>query len=117
MNLLIDAQLPRKMVQWFSAAGCDAIHTFDLPDGNRSTDKQVIDRAELDARVVASKDADFVDSHILLGKPSKLMLISTGNISNADLEQILVPLVPSLIKAFQTHVFVELSQSGIIIRG
>jgi predicted nuclease of predicted toxin-antitoxin system len=31
MKVLIDAHLPRRMVAWFSAAGCDAIHTLDLP--------------------------------------------------------------------------------------
>jgi predicted nuclease of predicted toxin-antitoxin system len=34
MKFLIDAQLPRRMVRWLSAAGHDAIHTLDLPDRN-----------------------------------------------------------------------------------
>jgi len=117
MKVLVDAQLPRRLAGWFSAAGCDALHTLDLPDGNRSTDVQVIDRAELDGRVVVSKDADFVNSHLVSGRPSKLLLVSTGNISNADLGQLLVPLLPALVAAFQTHVFVELTRGGIIIRG
>jgi predicted nuclease of predicted toxin-antitoxin system len=116
MKVLVDAQLPRKMVGWFSGAGCDAIHTLDLPAGNRSTDEQVIDRAELDGRIVVSKDADFVNSHLVSGRPSKLLLVSTGNISNTDLEHLLVPLIPSLITAFQGHVFIELTGGGIIIR-
>jgi hypothetical protein len=45
------------------------------------------------------------------------LLVSTGNISNSELEQLLVPLIPALITAFQAHVFVELTRSGIIIRG
>ena len=117
MKVLVDAQLPRRMMGWFRAAGCDAIHTLDLPDGNRSTDKQVIDRAELDGRAVVTKDADFVNSHLLSGRPSKLLLVSTGNISNADLERLLTPLIPTLIAAFQAHVFVELTRGGIVIRG
>jgi predicted nuclease of predicted toxin-antitoxin system len=63
MKVLVDAQLPRRLAGWFSGAGCDALHTLDLPDANRSTDEQVIERAELDGRVVVSKDADFVNSH------------------------------------------------------
>jgi predicted nuclease of predicted toxin-antitoxin system len=117
MKVLIDAQLPRKMAGWFSGAGCDAIHTLDLPAGNRSTDEQVIDRAELDGRVVVSKDADFVNSHLISGRPGKLLLVSTGNISNTELGRLLIPLIPSLVTAFQTHVFVELTSGGIIIRG
>ena len=78
MNFLIDAQLPRRMAAWLTAAGCDTIHTLDLPDGNRTTDAQIIDMADLEQRVVISKDADFVDTHILQGRPAKLLLISTG---------------------------------------
>jgi predicted nuclease of predicted toxin-antitoxin system len=117
MKVLVDAQLPRRMAGWFSGAGCDAIHTLDLPDGNRSTDEQVIDRAESDGRVVVSKDADFVNSHLVLGRPSKLLLVSTGNISNTELGHLLTPLIPALIAAFQVHVFVELTRGGIVIRG
>jgi predicted nuclease of predicted toxin-antitoxin system len=117
MKVLVDAQLPRRLAGWLSGAGCDALHTLDLPNGNRSTDEQVIERAELDGRVVVSKDADFVNSHLVAGRPSKLLLISTGNISNAELERLLAPLVPALIVAFQAHVFVELTHGGIIIRG
>lgn len=117
MKVLVDAQLPRRLAGWLSGAGCDALHTLDLPDGNRSTDEQVMQRAELDGRVVVSKDADFVNSHLISGRPSKLLLVSTGNISNAELEKLLVPLVPALSTAFQSHVFVELTRGGIIIRG
>jgi len=71
---------------------------------------------EPDGRVVVSKDGDFVNSHLLSGRPSKLLLVSTGNISNMELSQSVVPLIPALIAAFQMHVFVELSINGIIVR-
>ena len=85
MNFLVDAQIPRRMTGWLTAAGCDAVHTLDLPDGNRTTDAQVNDLADREKRAVVTKDADFVDSHVLRGQPAKLLLISTGNISNRDL--------------------------------
>jgi predicted nuclease of predicted toxin-antitoxin system len=117
MKFLIDAQLPRSMCGWFAAEGCDAIHTLDLPDGNRTSDEQLIQCANSDERVVVSKDGDFVNSHLLSGRPAKLLLIATGNISNAELRQLVVPLIPALIGAFQTSAFVEISGNGIIIRG
>lgn len=86
MNFLIDAQLPRRMVGWLSDAGCDALHTLDLPDGNRTSDFLIIDSAEREDRVVITKNADFVNEHLLHGRPWKLLLIATGNISNRDLE-------------------------------
>ena len=117
MNVLVDAHLPRRMTAWFVAAGCDTVHTLDLPDGNRTTDAQIIDTADREQRVVVTKDADFVDSHLLSGRPAKLLLISTGNISNRDLETLLVPLIPAIDREFGAHAFLELDRSGIIIRG
>jgi predicted nuclease of predicted toxin-antitoxin system len=66
---------------------------------------------------VITKDADFVDSHILRGRPPKLLLISTGNISNRDLETLVTPLIPDMIREFQAHSFIELGRTGIVIRG
>ena len=117
MNFLIDAQLPRRMAAWLTAAGCDAVHTLDLPAGNRTTDEQVNDVADREQRVVVTKDADFVDTHVLHGRPAKLLLISTGNISNRDLETLMVPLLPDLVREFGSHSFLELGRSGIIVRG
>lgn len=117
MNFLVDAQLPRRMTAWLTTAGCDAIHTLDLPDGNRTTDGQVNDMADREQRVVVTKDADFVDTHVLGGRPAKLLLISTGNISNRGLEALMVPLIPDLVREFGSHSFLELGRSGITIRG
>jgi predicted nuclease of predicted toxin-antitoxin system len=117
MKFLIDAQLPRRMVGWLISAGCDAVHTLDLLDGNRTTDAQVITFADQEHRVVVSKDADFVNQHVLLGRPAKLLLVSTGNISNRDLESLIFPLIPALIQEFQANSFLELGRTGIIVRG
>ena len=117
MNFLVDAQLPRRMTEWLTAAGCDAVHTLDLPDANRTTDKQIIDVADRDQRAMVSKDADFVDSHVLHGHPAKLLLISTGNISNRELEALMVPLIPEMIRQFGSHSFLELGRTGIVARG
>ena len=51
------------------------------------------------------------------GRAAKLQLISTGNISNRDLEALVVPLIPDIVREFQTHSFLELGPAGIIIRG
>jgi predicted nuclease of predicted toxin-antitoxin system len=117
MRFLVDAQLPRRAAAWLINAGCDAVHTLDLPDGNRTTDQQVIDLADRDGRAVVTKDADFVDSHLLRSRPEKLLLISTGNISNRGLEALMMPLIPDIIREFQTHAFLELGPSGLVVRG
>jgi predicted nuclease of predicted toxin-antitoxin system len=117
VKFLVDAQLPRRAAGWLIVAGSDAVHTLDLPDGNRTTDQQIVELAEREQRVVVTKDADFVDSHILAGRPAKLLLISTGNISNRELESLLVPLIPDIVREFETHSFLELGRVGLLVRG
>jgi len=117
VKFLVDAQLPRRMAGWLAAAGCDAVHTLDLPNRNRTTDQEIIASADGEQRAVVTKDADFVDSHVLHGRPAKLLLISMGNISNRDLEALMVPLIPDIAGEFQTHVFLELGRTGIVVRG
>jgi predicted nuclease of predicted toxin-antitoxin system len=117
MKFLIDAQLPRRMKGWLSSAGCDATHTLDLPDRNRTTDEQVARHADREDRAVVTKDADFVNSHLLEARPARLLLVSTGNISNRELEDLMVPLIPDILREFQTHSFLELGRAGIVVRG
>jgi hypothetical protein len=57
--------------------GHDAVHVSDLPNGNRSTDAEVIAAADEEGRVVVSKDSDFRLSHLLRGQPSRLLAIVT----------------------------------------
>lgn len=38
MKFLVDAHLPRRLVFLLRAAGYEAIHTLDMPKGNRTTD-------------------------------------------------------------------------------
>ena len=114
---MVDAQLPRRAVAWLVAAGHDATHTRDLPRGNRTADNDVTGVADRDGRVVVTKDADFVDSHLLQRRPAKLLLISAGNLTNAQLHGLLVPALPDIARELQANGFVELGWSGLIVRG
>jgi predicted nuclease of predicted toxin-antitoxin system len=58
-----------------------------------------------------------VNSHLLSTRPAKLVLVSTGNISNQELEQLVLPLIPSLLSQLQTYVFLEIGAGGLIVRG
>jgi predicted nuclease of predicted toxin-antitoxin system len=117
VNFVIDAQLPRRMAAWLTAAGHDALHTLDLPDGNRTSDEQIQDVADREQRVIITKDADFVDAHLLRKRPARLLLISTGNIRNRDLEGLVVALIADVVRELSAHTFVELGRSGIVVRG
>ena len=82
MKLLIDAQLPQRLVREFAAVGVDALHPSALPLGNRTPDDDLTALALRDRRVMVTKDADFVATFWLRREPRKLLLISTGNIDN-----------------------------------
>lgn len=117
MKFLVDAQLPRRMAHWLRNAGCDAVHTLDLPSKNRTIDGAITTLADQEQRIVVTKDVDFVDSHLLAGRPEKLLLISTGNITNGAMERLFVPLIPDLIREFISNHFLELGRNGFIVRG
>lgn len=65
----------------------------------------------------STKDADFVNSFLLLGQPGKLVLVSTGNITNAELESLLLPNIPAIVAALQANSYVELTRTALIVRG
>lgn len=114
MRFLVDAQLPRRFTNWLNDAGHDALHTLELPHKNLTSDSEVITRARLDGRVVVSKDADFVQSFLITGEPS-LLLISTGNINNADLEKLLRANLSGIEAAFASSRFVEITRDALVV--
>lgn len=85
MKYIIDAQLPPLFCEVIQKLGFDAIHVHDLPQKDETKDSEIAFFADSNQRVVVTKDADFFYAHKLLQKPQKLLLISTGNIKNRDL--------------------------------
>jgi predicted nuclease of predicted toxin-antitoxin system len=112
---LIDAQLPAHLSTWLRARGHDSIHTSQLPDGNRSTDAQVNRISRGEQRILVTKDADFVESFYVQQMPYKLLLISTGNISNTALEALFVVSIDDISAAFETAQFIELTHNAWIV--
>ena len=115
MKFIVDAQLPRRLAQELGAAGHDTKHTLDFPSGNRTTHKEISEAAIREGRVVVTKDNDFVTYFQLRGAPPKLLLISTGNISNDALSKLLAENMTALETALTKYDFVELSVSTITI--
>jgi len=115
MKFLVDAQLPRRLADSLRDAGHDAVHTKELPDNNRTTDREIIEISMREKYVVVTKDQDFVDSMTLKGEPHKLWLISTGNIRNTDLESLFIPNIAAVVAAFQTSDFIELSRTALTV--
>lgn len=62
-----------------------------------------------------SKDVDFVTSFVVRRQPAKLLLISTGNITNAALDAIFIHAIPAIVRAFASADYIELSRSALIV--
>ena len=115
MKFIVDAQLPRRLVNELAAAGHEVVHTLDLPLGNRTPDYEIATLAAREQRVVITKDSDFVTMFLLRGIPPKLLLISTGNISNDALSSLLAKNLSALEKALGQFRFVELDPLAMTI--
>ena len=114
MRFLIDAQLPLRLARWLRAEGHDAIHTMDLPDGNRTADAAISSLSVREQRTVITKDEDFVDSFLLRNEPHKLCLIATGNIGNRELEGLFRENLEHVVSALDEYDFVELDRASFI---
>jgi len=114
VKFIIDAQLPIKLAVALNSAGHEAVHTLDLPDGNRTSDTFITRLADTEERIVVSKDADFVTSHIVNGSPLRLLQISTGNLQNSSLLPLVLSNLDRIAAAFETVAYVELTASTIV---
>jgi predicted nuclease of predicted toxin-antitoxin system len=115
MKFLVDAQLPRRLLAHIKAAGFEATHTLDLQDGNRTSDRAICELSIKEQYVVVTKDADFVESFLLRRVPWKLLLISTGNIENDELEALLLASLKRLADVFDSFDFIELDRTHMIV--
>ena len=115
MKFLVDAQLPVRLAIFLQTRGYDTLHTKDLPQQNATSDTQINEISIEQERVVITKDSDFVDSFLTIQKPTKLLLITTGNIKNSELEQIFVKNLSTLVDLLQHHDYIEMNRNEIIV--
>jgi len=93
--------------------GHDANHTLDLPAKNATKDT-ILNQISIDEqRVVISKDADFFYSHLVLGRPWKLVLVKTGNMSTDELCSLFERHLSEITAALEQHTLVEIDRTAI----
>ncbi len=117
MKFLVDAQLPYAVKNIFENLGYDTKHTDDLPDKERTTDNQIREISRIENRIVITKDTDFVDSHHIKGIPSKLLLVSTGNIKNKYLYNLITKHSGQIISLFSEYNLIEIDNTDLIAHG
>lgn len=113
MKFLVDAHLPRRLCAVLNDCGHNAIHTLDLPAMNATKDGEINQVSLDEMRVVISKDTDFFYSHLLQGRPWKLLLIKTGNISTRDLCSLVERNLSAIESALQSNSLVELDRATV----
>ncbi len=116
MKFLVDAQLPLRLARWLREEGHDVLHTKDLPGGNRTADRDINEISLREQRTVVTKDGDFVVTHMIHRLPYRLLLISTGNIGNAELLELFGDKLELIVSSLRTSTFVELGQRSLIVR-
>ncbi|WGV24974.1 DUF5615 family PIN-like protein [Halotia branconii] len=115
MKFLVDAQLPVRLANFLRASNYDTIHTRDLPDKNATSDIDINTISIQQYRILITKDYDFVNSFLTVKQPYKLLLITTGNISNSELETLFSTNILSIIELFKHHSYIEISRETVIV--
>ncbi|NJN74919.1 MAG: DUF5615 family PIN-like protein [Limnothrix sp. RL_2_0] len=77
------------------------------------TDINVISLRE--RRIVITKDSNFWDSFYVSQEPYKLLLVTTGNISNKELESLFVNNLDQLVYLLEHHSLIEISRDSVIV--
>jgi predicted nuclease of predicted toxin-antitoxin system len=115
MKYLVDAQLPLLLARFINRLGYEAIHTSELPEGNRTSDNVIQLFSDNKDMIVVTKDFDFVTGHLLHNKPKQILLISTGNIANKELLGIIEKNLDLISQSFCCSNFLELTRTGLVI--
>jgi predicted nuclease of predicted toxin-antitoxin system len=113
MKFLVDAHLPPRLCAVLAQYGHDALHTLSLPSKNMTKDRVINQISLAEQRVVVSKDTDFFYSHLLQGRPWKLLLVRTGNLSTRDLCALFERNLPEIEAALQNHTLVEIDSLAV----
>ena len=115
MKFLIDAQLPVRLARILQMSGYDAIHTRDLPQQNETTDAEINAISIQQQRIVITKDRDFLDSFLVRQQPYKLLLVTTGNITNNELIELFAKNLSQLSELFNQYSLIEINRDDIIV--
>lgn len=114
MKFIIDAQLPFTLSKLLKDKGHDVIHTDDLPNKERTSDNEIRQTAQQENRIVITKDLDFLISFYVYNDPARLLLITTGNIKNEKLFDMIRNNLERIEELFTQCNLVELNNTEII---
>jgi predicted nuclease of predicted toxin-antitoxin system len=115
IKFLVDAQLPVRLSRLLQNEGYDTIHTRDLPRKNATQYVEINTISIQQSRIVVTKDTDFLHSFLLNNQPYKLLLVTTGNIKNQELEALFLENLSHLAELFEQHAYIELGRDTVTV--
>lgn len=115
MKFIVDAQLPKSLSDFLNSKGHDSIHTIELKNKNNTVDGYIKKLALKENRIIITKDADFLQTHLLYGNPSKLIVVKTGNINNKELLVLFSSQLKIIIKSLVNYSLIEIHKDEIVI--
>ncbi|WP_058558365.1 DUF5615 family PIN-like protein [Thiohalocapsa sp. ML1] len=115
MRVLCDVHVPYGLVSRLRQTGIDATHVNRLLNGSETTDSAIAAYVDANDMLLITKDGDFRDSHFLRGTPARLLRITLGNLSNAELTALFEAHWGTITQlAEQSCCYMELSRAGIV---
>ena len=115
MKFLVDAQLPVRLSYLLKSMGHDSIHTKELSLRNATPDTEINTISISEQRIVITKDSDFWDSFYIQQEPYKLLLVTTGNISNRELEALFARNLEKITELFEKYSLIEMSRDTVTV--
>lgn len=85
-----------------------------MPLKEKTSDKEIRKIARQDNRIVVTKDLDFLNSFYLHNTPERLLIITTGNIKNKKLYELILNNLVRIEELFTQCNLVELNNIEII---
>ena len=98
---LVDTQLPPALARWLTERGYEAVHTTHWPEGHLLADKEIMELAVQEQRLIVTKDHDFLEHFMVKGAPPRVLLLEYGNASNHDLLHTLETQWPQIERALR----------------
>src|SRR3954452_8249601 len=79
------------------------------------TDTGIAQFADSDGRVAVTKDRDFRDGHLLARSPRRLLVVATGNITNAALLALFRDNLNVVVASLEEADFVEFGFRALVV--
>ena len=86
-----------------------------MADQNASPDGALNEISVNEMRVVVTKDTDFYYSHLLHGRPWKLVLVRTGNLGVKATKLMFETHLDAIVTALESCTLVELDQHNVMM--